>query len=352
MSGKKEELFINKTLEKIFTMFISHEKSKTTPTTNKHKQRNMKWTLLSALNMLFVLSSLVSNVVLLLLLYIYRHRLASKLPTMFMSNLLVSQTIITIFSFITEIDYLVDSQSVHQVSIYTYKVYDSFLSTCNFSFAAINMDRYVSVRHPLRYHYILTPRKIMYISAAIFTFPALLLSVSFIMSLSKSEDGFLVTGTLAFIAMILTSIILMLTNLYIYNVIIRHRRKQSIVNPSSTINTISSNISQSGGGEPIQDTARTISQKKQSQKTNRRMINTVMILSTSYVILSMPEIARLVIALTGQSPEAPSRTVVMVADLTMNISFTLIPVSMAIRNELIFGIIRRALRNLSTCHCK
>lgn len=331
-------------------MFISYKvpQQQATMTT-------MKWTSLSVFNMLFVMSSLISNVVLLLLLYIYRHRLASKFPTMFMANLLISQITITIFSFITEIDYLVNSQSVHQVSIYTYKVYDSFLSTCNFSFTAINIDRYISVRHPLRYHYILTPRKIMYISAAIFTFPAILLSVSLIMSLNKLGDAFLVTGTLAFVAMILTSIILMLTNLYIYQVIIRHRSKQTIVHPSSTINTVTSNIAQTGGEQTTQETTsrevKTISQKRKSQKTNRHLINTVMLLSTSYVILSLPEIARLVIALTGQSPEAPSRTVVMVADLTMNISFTLIPVSMAIRNELISGIIRSVFENIFSC-CK
>ena len=353
-----------------------------------------EWGFLIGFNLLFIQSSLLCNSALLFLLFRHRHKMASRLPIVFMVNLLVSQIIISLFSLITEMGFLFRSDSIHQVSIYTYKIYDSFLSTCNFSFAAINMDRYISVRHPLRYLVIMTPRKVFWISVSIFTFPGIILFIAFTMSIASSTNdeikeaeankqiSFQVTGTLALVAMILTTIILVITNIYIYIVVIRHQRKTAAAGMSNnTVETNSSIEIANGGGTEVNQTNSVIDQNnndnynfnrnnsnrnnyhisgsnnnnnsmKQVRKNNRILINTVMCLSTSYVLLSVPEMVRLALALIGQSPEAPSRTVVMVADLTMNISFTLIPVSMTIRNKFIMNIMKRSLERLLSRLCK
>jgi len=61
---------------------------------------------------------------------------------------------------------------------------------------------------------------------------------------------------------------------------------------------------------------------------------------------------RLADAIAKGTPDAPNKTLVMVADLLMNLSFTIVPVSIAMRKKVIMLELKKMFREIfSHCSC-
>lgn len=192
----------------------------------------VKFQVVLVINLTLITTSILFNAMVLAILF-FRRRKLTEMPVVFLRNLFISQILISLFSIVTEVDIRFNNSHLHQMSLLTTFLYDSLLACTNFCHVAINIERYLLIRRPLKHAIIMNQKLIVTVSTLTFVLPICILVVLLVTQYLWKKDPVCITGPITLTSMGIASVILITTNCYIYIIVLRH--KQKIGPPPTTI---------------------------------------------------------------------------------------------------------------------
>lgn len=311
-------------------------------------------------NLLVSSLSFFLNVILLCLIAFKKQKLNDATPKVFLINLLVSHITATIACVYVESELLLTGNAIWEVSTQSQIFRSSLLMFTYYTFILITSDRFVLIRFPLNYHTVASKNKITVLSVLGYISVALMVAFSELLHVLDKPTA-IFDAIILVSAMVLTCILVLTVNIYIYRIIRKHRlrvvpstvgayvrktyftvnnKNESIMeqeNKDTDETAIKTDARQNGSNE----LTKTYEQPFQRKRTRNNQIGLPafsMLLSTLFMLCTIPNIASVIYTVFEHNPNVYIR---LVANLCLNLNFIIIPVSISIRNKWITKEVRR-----------
>ena len=178
-------------------------------------------------DVVLIANAFLVNIVVLSVLFFRRENLLDN-PVSFLRNLFLSELLISVISMLIQMDIQFNDNKFHQVTEFAHLVHDALLVCTNLCHMAINIDRYTIIRHPLSHSQIMSREKILAASIVSFTLPAGVAVLLTIAHYLLKTNPVIIAGPVTLVSVIATSVIVILTNCYIYVIVKRHSHRVQV----------------------------------------------------------------------------------------------------------------------------